>query len=202
MLESLRRRGATGICGVEPSQVAAQFASTHVVGSKIYVSDWEHASLEDERFDVVCGLDLIEHLYDPRAFVRWAKARLVSGGVLYLKTPNWGAVKKYGAAWGGLSIDFEHVCYFSAETLPRLLLEEGFNTQFIGYETARVGLAGENLLGQGGERRLVASARRVVRSLPGVNKVAYGGLEAARRRRCRADLDVGVADVLVTLATG
>ncbi len=201
MLESLRRRGATGICGVEPSGVAAEFASAHIAGSRIHVSDWEHAPLGDERFDVICGLDLIEHLYEPRAFVRWAYARLVPGGVLYLKTPNWGAVEKYGADWGGLSIDFEHVCYFSAETLSRLLAREGFEIRSVGYEPARTGLAGENPLGREGSRRMLISGRWVIRALPGVNKVAYRGLEAVRRRRRRADLEAGVADVLVIVAT-
>ena len=201
MLASLRLRGATGICGVEPSRVAADFAWAHIAGSRIHVSDWEHAPLGDEKFDVICGLDLIEHLYEPRAFVRWVHARLAPGGVLYLKTPNWGAVEKYGAAWGGLSIDFEHVCYFAAETLSRLLVEEGFEIRSLGYEPARAGLAGENPLGREGHGRMLSSARRVVRALPGVNKVAYRGLEAVRRRRRRGDLEAGVADVLVVVAT-
>lgn len=202
MLATLRRRGSSRIFGIEPSQDAASFAERMLRGATILRTTWEAADRDLGRaeFDVITGLDLIEHLYEPRAFVRWSRARLAPGGVLYLKTPNWAAATRYGASWHGLAEDFEHVCYFDRASLIRLLEDEGLMVQAVAYEPARAGLGGGGVPQPregGGARRLRAG----VRTIPGLNHVAYEGLQRVRRHRKRSDIAAGTADVLVMLAS-
>lgn len=202
MLATLRRHGSSRIFGIEPSRDAASFAARMLRGASVLNTTWEAADRDLGRaeFDVITGLDLIEHLYDPRAFVRWSRARLAPRGLLYLKTPNWAAATRYGDSWHGLAEDFEHVCYFDRPSLSRLLEDEGFVVRAVAYEPARAGLGGTVIpqsRGGGARKRL----RAAVRTIPGLNSIAYEGLQRVRRLRKRADIAAGTADVLVVLAS-
>src|SRR5438128_1471300 len=42
----------------------------------------------DERFDVVCAVEIIEHLENPRHFLRECQRTLKRGGLMVVTTPN------------------------------------------------------------------------------------------------------------------
>lgn len=98
--------------------------------------------LASKRFDVVISTEVIEHLYDPRGFVSFARSVLVNavGGELILSTPYHGYLKNlvlavagkldnhYCALWDG-----GHIKFFSRKTLEQLVQEQGFEvTDFTG----------------------------------------------------------------------
>lgn len=106
--------------------------------------DLRHGTLdqvhfEDGSFDVVAGYDLIEHVSDPRAFVREVRRVLKSGGLAIFETPNYdGLVYRLGrllAAVRPLERPLRahqerlwppfHVQYFTANSLDRLLRRDG-----------------------------------------------------------------------------
>src|SRR5262245_5415570 len=86
------------------------------------------------KFSVVISLEVIEHLYDPRTFIRRSRDLLVPGGQLILSTPYNGYLKNIMLAvpnqldnhldplW-----DHGHIKFWSIATLTRLLTEEGFS---------------------------------------------------------------------------
>lgn len=84
-------------------------------------------------WDVVISSEVIEHLYDPRAFVRRVHAMLKPGGTLILTTPYHGYLKNlamaltnkfdghFTALWDG-----GHIKFWSYATLKALLSEQQF----------------------------------------------------------------------------
>lgn len=77
-------------------------------------------------FDCIVATQVVEHVYDPRAFVRALVAHLRPGGTLVLATPDHGSLWRriLGRRWPSYKVP-EHVLYFDARTLGRLLREAG-----------------------------------------------------------------------------
>jgi SAM-dependent methyltransferase len=72
--------------GIEASAAAAEVAlrqGVQIVGSRIA----DLAALT-QRFDVICAIDVIEHVHDPKAFTQLLASRLRPGGHLILSTGN------------------------------------------------------------------------------------------------------------------
>ena len=88
LAEPLARLGAhvTAI-DAAPSLIAA--AKLHAHGQALDI-DYRVATVEElgGQFDLVTSMEVIEHVADPSAFVRALVARLASGGLMVLSTPN------------------------------------------------------------------------------------------------------------------
>lgn len=203
LLNALAGKGTARIVGIEPGRAAAAFAERNVPGVEIIRSPVDEAedSLSDSSFDLITALDLLEHMYEPRVFIQWAAGRLAAGGLLYIKTPNWGAFAKYGASWEGLWRDFEHLYYFSQRRLGSLLEEEGLAVVEWAFEPMRGGMGGaQHTTAPAGGARKLAALRSLASRVPLMNSATYQLLEHVRRVRNRRDLREGTAPVLVALA--
>jgi SAM-dependent methyltransferase len=110
--------------GLEPSAAGAELARRKNLNVACgTLADLSHAS----RVDLLCALDVIEHIAEPHAFLEALKAQLKPGGVLLILTgdstslpariagPQWSYLK-----WCG------HVSIFSAAGLRRILEDHGF----------------------------------------------------------------------------
>jgi 2-polyprenyl-3-methyl-5-hydroxy-6-metoxy-1,4-benzoquinol methylase len=87
-----------------------------------------------EGFDACVSVEVVEHLYDPRQFMRRIHEVLRSGGLLIVTTPYHGYLKNlslaltgkmdghYTALWDG-----GHIKFWSRATLTTLLRETGFD---------------------------------------------------------------------------
>jgi 2-polyprenyl-6-hydroxyphenyl methylase/3-demethylubiquinone-9 3-methyltransferase len=90
LTEPLARMGAaaTGL-DAAPENVAA--AALHAEGQGLAI-DYRAGSVEllgeGETFDLVCSMEVIEHVTDPAVFVRGLAGSLAPGGLLVLSTPN------------------------------------------------------------------------------------------------------------------
>jgi 2-polyprenyl-6-hydroxyphenyl methylase/3-demethylubiquinone-9 3-methyltransferase len=90
LTEPLARMGAeaTGL-DAAPENIAA--ARLHAAGQGLAI-DYRAGSVEglgvDERFDLVCSMEVIEHVTDPAAFVAGLVRALAPRGLLLLSTPN------------------------------------------------------------------------------------------------------------------
>jgi SAM-dependent methyltransferase len=71
---------------ISPNRVEA--ARAHSGLDTIVVGSATALNFGNESFDVVCALDLVEHLPDPPAFFSEARRVLRPGGLLLLSTPN------------------------------------------------------------------------------------------------------------------
>lgn len=102
-------------------------------GLTIHADFLENLDLPDDSFDVVTAFDVIEHLPDPRAFVRQVRRLLKPGGVVMISTHDIGNLfaRFYGVRWRYLH-PIGHITYFTRETLGRLLNENGFRVLRVG----------------------------------------------------------------------
>ncbi len=97
---------------------AAQWAD------RVHAGDVAGVSHSD--FDLVIANHVVEHVYDPRAFVRELAARLRPGGTLLLSTPDMGSGwrRVMGRRWPSFKLP-EHLLYFDRSTLFRLMNDAG-----------------------------------------------------------------------------
>jgi 2-polyprenyl-3-methyl-5-hydroxy-6-metoxy-1,4-benzoquinol methylase len=97
-------------------------------------------NLRENPFDLVISTETIEHLYDPKSFLKGAYAALRPGGRFICSTPYHGYLKNMALAITGhwdahLSPGWDggHIKFWSRRTLSQVLRETGFqNLQFRG----------------------------------------------------------------------
>jgi 2-polyprenyl-3-methyl-5-hydroxy-6-metoxy-1,4-benzoquinol methylase len=90
--------------------------------------------------DVVISTEVIEHIYDPREFLRSCFALLKSGGIIVITTPYHGYLKNLMLAVFGkmdqhftVLWDHGHIKFWSRKTLTTALTEVGFrDVEFAG----------------------------------------------------------------------
>lgn len=130
---ALKKRGCT-VWGVEFDEQAAEAARR--VCDRVIVADLEatHALdvLEDETFDVVLALDVLEHLRDPAPVLRRAASRLAPKGVAVVSIPNvtHGALRlnlllgRFNYTEQGL-LDRTHLRFFDRRSAEQLMSDAG-----------------------------------------------------------------------------
>jgi len=131
------------VIGCDPSEDGIRIAREAVPKAgfhRLGVYD-DPALLKESRFDAVVALEVIEHLYAPRALLRFARALLKPSGVLLATTPYHGYLKNlvlslvngwdrhWDPRWDG-----GHIKFWSRATLEALMMEENFRP--IGFEGA------------------------------------------------------------------
>lgn len=79
-----------------------------------------------DHFDIVCSIEVIEHLKDPRAELRNVMAVLRPGGLFYVTTPNFNCLARRlsPGTWNVASFP-EHLSYFTPRTLDHMLTGAG-----------------------------------------------------------------------------
>ena len=131
MLAAAARRGFQ-VTGVEYSEHACastrdQLAAEGLFG-EVVCGEIDAIAHREGEFDVCVMADLIEHVRDPRHFVRVLHKVLRPGGVIFIATPSldsWSA-RLMSARW--MEFKPEHLSYFNRKTLEGLLFAEGFRT--------------------------------------------------------------------------
>jgi ubiquinone biosynthesis O-methyltransferase len=154
---SLAKRGAA-VTGLDLSESGIALARAAHPDARFEVASvYDDLHARFGTFDRVVALEVIEHLYDPRMFVRRAFEALKPGGRLVLSTPFHSYLKNLALAVSGkldahftVLWDGGHIKFFSQRTLETVLREAGFeDLRFQG--AGRVPLLWKSL---------VASARR------------------------------------------
>ena len=128
LLEFARERDWQTI-GIEPSSEAVAEARSH--GLDVRPGLYEDIAIDPGSIDVVHAKLVVEHLPDPRGFVRWAADALRPGGILCIHVPNdfnmlqLAARDALGKADWWVAPPY-HINYFSFDTLELLTSTSGF----------------------------------------------------------------------------
>lgn len=123
LLAAARNRGAE-VLGLEISDSAAAMAQK-VFGLEVLVGRPEDHLLPEATFDVICMIDVIEHVLSPKADIGTVTRALKKGGLLVVMTPNFRAHRIFGGKWHGFHASYEHVLYFDSKSLRTLLESQG-----------------------------------------------------------------------------
>lgn len=123
LVQSVQGRGWQAE-GVDLCRESAEYGRLHR-GVAIRVGTLEEAAFPDGSFTVVHFSHLIEHVPDPRGFLREVSRILAPGGWAIVTTPNIDGLQArlFGAGWRSAIPD--HLTLFSRRTLARLLKECG-----------------------------------------------------------------------------
>ena len=121
-------------CDTSESGIAiarANFPEVEFVQQSLYDPP---GALGDRKFDAVIATEVIEHLYEPGALLRFASAVLKPGGHVILTTPYHGYLKNVAIAVLGKwdrhhapNWDGGHIKFFSRDTLRALLESHRFD---------------------------------------------------------------------------
>jgi 2-polyprenyl-3-methyl-5-hydroxy-6-metoxy-1,4-benzoquinol methylase len=124
LLQWMQGRG-WGVQGVDVCRESAEYGE-RVRGVRIRAGTLEEARFPDRSFAVAHFSHLIEHVSDPRAFLREVRRVLRDDGRAVITTPNIEGLQArlFGARWRSAIVD--HLVLFSRRTLRRVLAEEGF----------------------------------------------------------------------------
>ncbi|EMI29065.1 class I SAM-dependent methyltransferase [Rhodopirellula europaea] len=113
--------------GVELSATAVELARQ--AGLNVH-SGTVDSLPNDARFDTITAFDVIEHVLDPRDFIRALRMRVRDGGHIVLTLPDLNSMARrlMGSRWY-FYIPEEHLHYFNRQNLSLLLQEEGFTVK-------------------------------------------------------------------------
>jgi hypothetical protein len=93
-------------------------------------------------YDVIVGLDVIEHLPEPQETLRLLSTKMASGGVLVMTTGDWDALlpRIAGARWR-LMTPPQHLSFFTPRSIKKVLESAGLRLISLKHPWKRVPLA-------------------------------------------------------------
>jgi len=124
--EALRSAGAEPV-GIDIAEVAINQARArypHIDFRVCTVESLHGVGL----FDAVFCFELLEHVLSPMAFLNSVRGLLKPGGYLGISVPNYQCAKVIGCEnWLGFHHNFEHLYFFSEQSLASYALRTGFS---------------------------------------------------------------------------
>ncbi|NNE44157.1 MAG: class I SAM-dependent methyltransferase [Gemmatimonadetes bacterium] len=122
--DELRARGMfERIVAVEPTPSSA--AAIRERGMEVREARIEDVDLSDVRVDVIAAFEVLEHLFDPLAFVETCAGHLSAGGLLVLTCPNGRGFDVATLGEAADTVTPEHLNYFHPESLAHLMTRGG-----------------------------------------------------------------------------
>lgn len=95
LTEPLARLGGT-VTGVDAAEENVAVAADHAAAAGLVIT-YRHgdiAALDVGPFDMICAMEVLEHVADKSAFLCALSARLAPGGLMILSTPNRSAASR------------------------------------------------------------------------------------------------------------
>lgn len=123
------------VVGVDPSSDGIAKANVNYPDLPLNVgSAYDDLSREYCTFNALISLEVVEHVYDPKAFISTVYDLVKPGGIAVMSTPYHGYLKNLAlAALGKMDDHFMplkehgHIKFWSKSTLRTLLLDAGFD---------------------------------------------------------------------------
>ncbi len=131
LIHRLKEQGAI-VKGIEPVEKMAVHAWENY-GLDVQSAYFEDIQFQAETFDLIIALEVIEHVLNPKVFLTKCFDILKKGGFVLISTPNYHAGKSIGSRWTGFQTSFEHLYYFSRESLKALSEKVGFQMAKINF---------------------------------------------------------------------
>jgi len=111
------------VLAVEPTTASA--AACRARGVEVLETVIEKADLSQVRVDVLAAFEVLEHLFDPLAFVKACREQLADGGLLVLTCPNGLGFDVAILGEVADTVTPEHLNYFNPHSLALLMRRGG-----------------------------------------------------------------------------
>jgi 2-polyprenyl-3-methyl-5-hydroxy-6-metoxy-1,4-benzoquinol methylase len=121
--EARATRFFSRVIAVEPTPDLAETCRRK--GIEVIAKPVEQVRLQDIKADVVASFEVIEHLFDPRGFIKGCSSLLSKGGLLLITCPNVKGFDMELLRKSSKTFDYEHLNYFHPESLSRLMEKFG-----------------------------------------------------------------------------
>ncbi len=119
-LKRLKDRGQGGVFGIEMNETAAQYAREHH-GLNVFTGSLAGFQRQhQQKFDVVCSFQVLEHVAEPGVFIREALDMLKPGGLFIIGVPNNDAVIVKDEPNNILDFPPHHMGWWNARSLKAL----------------------------------------------------------------------------------
>ncbi len=117
------------IYGIEPSKWAVEYINARLGFENIFCGSLEDYPVQENYFDVITLMDVIEHFSNPRRNLEIIHRILKPEGKIVILTPDIGSLmaRIFKSRWW--CIIPEHLFYFSRKTLKLLLEQTGFTVE-------------------------------------------------------------------------
>ena len=167
--------------GIDVSPFAVSYARQELGLETVKQMDVENLDYDHDSMDAVTLYHVIEHVISPRSLLESIRGILKKGGLLFIEAPDISSrrARRAGLNWKYIKVP-EHLNYFSAETLSRLLEETGFGLLRREYAVESTGMMNVFLGGEERARFLYdrwsrsGAFRLAVRSVRRVNEYIAG----------------------------
>ena len=120
--------GLGKVCGVECNPDAYRIAKTRFPDAEILFGKLpEQLSLGERKFDLICALDVLEHIDDDRGALRALRNNLAPEGKVLLTVPA------YQWMYGKHDSVHHHVRRYNATSVAQMASAGGFRVRYLGY---------------------------------------------------------------------
>ena len=126
-LEEVRRAFGCGIAGCDTSDLGLQDMSPEPRRAIDFrKGELTEVDFDDDHYDMVVALHVLEHIPDARTFVAQAWTKVRPGGILAVEMPNFGSLVRRltGKYWTALEAPY-HLHDFTQTSLRRLIGDAG-----------------------------------------------------------------------------
>ena len=135
-VELMRNKGYE-VDGVEISTEKRQLVEQRS-GIKLFCWNllYDISDAHKDYYDVISLIHVLEHISDPKTFLKKAAELLKPNGMIYIEVPNFDDyIKILVAEYDAFSYFRGHLSYFTAKTLSNLLINTGFkNIKIFGHQ--------------------------------------------------------------------
>jgi len=140
IVRELYKKGYKNIWGFDASESGIEVAQRHFADIKerfkvhnAYNKELPE-SFPDKNYDLILSIEVIEHVYSPKEYIKNIKYWLKDSGFLIVTTPYHGYIKNLAIALlNRFDTHFnplqegEHIKFFSKNTIYKILKDAGFN---------------------------------------------------------------------------
>lgn len=125
-LVSAAKRGLS-VSGVEYSPHAVEVARSKLTGdAEVICGEVSQLLGSEKRYDFIVAADVLEHVREPREFLKTVYSLLNKGGIIMIIVPSIDSFTARLMKNKWMEFKLEHLWYFSQSTLGRLIYSENF----------------------------------------------------------------------------
>jgi len=112
--------------GIDVSPSAVASANETLGTACVRSGHLDQAGFDEASFDIIVLADVIEHVRDPKAFLKHVRTLIKPGGALFVAVPSLDSLsaRLMGRHW--MEYKREHLFYFNRQTIQRLITDCGF----------------------------------------------------------------------------